>query len=155
MRYIFVVFLFFSLLSCSSQNNRKKVALVVENEKVSTIHDIRASSNQFLNKHTELDVETKNNLRSIIYNAIDKHVSLKTEESKIINYLLINALKTDSEFKNQVDHTKYMKKRLKEIYKEKSVNVTDLIDKIHLEMNKKHPADDFAGDMINIVRELR
>jgi hypothetical protein len=144
-----------ALSACSSTKENKNLAQRIHTQELRTFQEIKADASLVLENHPELDKSTKNELSNLLNTTIDKHVALKEEEAKIFQLLLNKSLRLAQLSENELSDKKDLKKRLKELYKEKSKNVLNLIDHIVKLSDKRLINDSLKYDMREFVRDFR
>jgi hypothetical protein len=127
---------------------------IIEKEEARSFGEIQHHSELLLDRHPELNGDTKEKLRLGIREMLSNHQKLKDQESKIIQSLLNRSLSSSSSSKD-LQEVKILKKSLIEVYQLKSKNVLDLV----YEINKMSAANELnqgvRDDLFILIRELR
>ena len=155
MKFICVMLALGMLYSCSSRQDKNRFMEEVQAEEVRSIKEIKAHAEILIDEHPELDTKTKEELRTLLNVTLERHKHFKDQELKIFQVLLDKSLRlhhlTEQELKDKND----LKRRLTEVYEERSDNLQALIKRI-VELSQRNAINErLRSDLMMFMRDFR
>jgi hypothetical protein len=155
MKVIVVLLCLGIVTSCSTTQEKRSLSQRIQAEEVRSLKEIESHAGFLLESHSELDQNTKNELRFLISSTMAKQQALKDEESKIFQLLLSKSFRVNDLTEKELKDKDSLKLRLKEVYEEKSKNILILINKIVSLSEQKVINESFRNDMMDFMRDFR
>lgn len=155
MKHICLILILGLFFSCSSSQEKKRLADKVQEAEVRSFEEIKSHAQLLVNEHSELDEKTKAELTQLLETSLNKQQELKDQESKVIQLLLIKSLAANKLSDQDRKDKNALKLRLDQIYDQKSSNILDLVKKIVKLSKKNMIGPEFRDDFIIFMREFR
>jgi hypothetical protein len=155
MKSLLLLLSFGLLVSCSSKNDKKRLAFRIETEEVRSFEEIKSLGDLLLEEHPELKEETRKELKSLLFVTMNKHQELKIEESKIFQLLLEKSLKINQLSDQEIKDKNALKLQLSELYDQKIKNILNLINRIVYRSKKDVTDGGFRDDFMLYMRDFR
>jgi TolA-binding protein len=155
MKIVLLLFTLVFLVSCSSTQEKTKLVDKIHAEEARSFQEIKSHTEFLLDNHPELNIKTKNELRSLLHITINRHQDLKDQESKIIQLLLKNSLRVNQLTEQELNDKSILKLQLTEVYEQKSNNILSLIKRI-IDLSMQNAINEELGnDLMIFMRDFR